>query len=182
MIGRLSHEKGVDLFLRAFRLLRAGGLPAQAVIAGDGPERVRLLDQALELGIGDAVRFLGPVYPAAPLYAELDLVVIPSRSEGLPNVLLEALSADSRIVATDVGAVADVLSEPVAGRVVPPGDVNALAEAMRTGLGEAPAAGTAARRAILERFSLAARAATHAALYHDLIGNRAAPLQEVLPG
>jgi glycosyltransferase involved in cell wall biosynthesis len=173
VIGRLSHEKGVDLFLDAFGRLTRGGMHAHAVIAGDGPERERLAGQAAALGLAERVHFLGPVYPVEPLYPLLDVVVIPSRSEGLPNVLLEALRADRRVVSTDVGAVSEVLDEPAAGRVVPPLRPDALATAMGAALAESSQAGTAARAAAADRFSLHRRVEAHVSLYRELLGRPA---------
>ena len=173
VIGRLSHEKGVDLFLDAFDRLTRGGVDAHAVIAGDGPERERLAGQAAALGLAGRVHFLGPVYPVEPLYPLLDVVVIPSRSEGLPNVLLEALRADRRVVSTDVGAVSEVLDDPSAGRVVPPLRPDALAAAMGAALTEAPQAGTAARAAAADRFSLHRRVEAHVSLYREVLGRPA---------
>lgn len=169
VIGRLSHEKGVDVLLDALRMAADAGCPAHTAIAGDGPELARLKRRAAELDLSERVSFLGPVYPAGPLYPELDLVVIPSRSEGLPNVLLEALHADRRVVATDVGAVTEVLSDPAAGRVVPAEDPAALAQGIMAALAEAPTAGAAARRAAVERFSLVRRADAHLALYRNVL-------------
>jgi glycosyltransferase involved in cell wall biosynthesis len=178
VIGRLSHEKGVDLFLESFRLLAARGVRADAIIAGDGPERERLVAQAATLGLGESVHFLGAVYPVDALYPELDLVVIPSRSEGLPNVLLEALHAGRPVVSADVGAVTEVLTDGAAGRVVPPLDSAALAAAIESALAEPGGAGDAARRAAVDRFSLDRRVAAHVALYRELLGLPALVVQE----
>ncbi|MHB1223552.1 MAG: glycosyltransferase, partial [Gemmatimonadaceae bacterium] len=94
VVGRLSHEKGVDLFLEACRVLAGRGVAFQAVVAGDGPEHDSLQARCEAAGLGDRVFFLGQVTDVESLYQHLDLLVIPSRSEGLPNVLLEALAAD----------------------------------------------------------------------------------------
>jgi glycosyltransferase involved in cell wall biosynthesis len=132
VIGRLSPEKGVDVFLDACARLRAQGESFAAVVAGDGIDRDALEARRSALGLDATVHFLGPVARVDALYTELDLVVLPSRSEGLPNVLLEALAADVPVVATRVGAVPEVLDgEPDAGHVVAPEDPEALAAAMR---------------------------------------------------
>ncbi len=169
VIGRLSPEKGVDVLLAALAEGRAQLPRVHVVIAGDGPERRRLVAQASALGLGDRVHFLGPVYPATALYPELDLVVLPSRSEGLPNVLLEALEADRPVVATDVGAVSEVLVDPAAGVVVPPENPTLLASAIARALAEPPGQGSAARRAAAARFSLDQRVEAHLALYRELV-------------
>ncbi len=169
VIGRLSTEKGVDVMLDAIRRLSEVGANASLVVAGDGPEREALETQAERAGIAGAVHFLGPVLPIEPLYPLLDLVVIPSRSEGLPNVLLEALRADVPVVSTRVGAVPDVLEGGRAGRMVAPGDAAGLAEAVVAALAEGPETSRADRAAVVRRFSLEARVAAHVRLYRDVL-------------
>ena len=167
VVGRLSSEKGVDVFLDALAALARRGVAVDAVLAGDGPERAALERQRDALGLADRVHFLGPVRDVASLYPQLDLVVLPSRSEGLPNVLLEALRADVPVVATRVGAVPEVLDDaPLAGLTVPPTDAAALAGAIVRALplGADPAA-RAARAVVAGRFSLERRVQAHLALY-----------------
>jgi glycosyltransferase involved in cell wall biosynthesis len=170
VIGRLSREKGVDVFLRACRLLADGGHPFTAWLIGDGPERTYLERLAQQLNLQARIRFIGHVATSAALYAELDLVVLPSRSEGLPNVLLEALAADRQVVATAVGAVPRVLSIPGSGYLVPPEDPPALASAMTAALTEGQSASSmVARRQVVERYSLEKRVERHIALYSGLL-------------
>jgi glycosyltransferase involved in cell wall biosynthesis len=170
VVGRLSQEKGVDLFLAACALLVRKGLAFSALVAGDGPGRARLEAECARLGLEARVRFLGHVYDVDGLYRMLDLVVLPSRSEGLPNTLLEAVRADVPIVATAVGAVPEVVGTSAAARVVAPGSIAALAEAIEHALtqGDLPAAATA-RQEVMSRFSLERRVAAHVQLYHDLL-------------
>jgi glycosyltransferase involved in cell wall biosynthesis len=170
VVGRLSPEKGVDVFLQACAALVQRGLAFSAVVAGDGPQRRHLEALRDTLALRDRVHFLGTLSALEPLYSRLDLLVIPSRSEGLPNVLLEALCADVPIVATRVGAIPEVLDSPLAGAVVPPGAPDALADAIERSLTlEDGEAASAARRAIAERFSLARRATAHLELYADVL-------------
>jgi glycosyltransferase involved in cell wall biosynthesis len=170
VVGRLSQEKGVDLFLDACAVLVRKGLPFSALLAGDGPGRARLEARCAHLGLESCVRFLGHVHGVDVLYRMLDLLVLPSRSEGLPNTLLEAMQADVPIVATAVGAVPEVVGASVAARVVAPGSVAALAEAIEHALtkGEPPGA-TAARREVMSRFSLERRVEAHLQVYRDLL-------------
>lgn len=169
VVGRLSSEKGVDIFLDACTRLVADGVRFRAVIVGDGPEREALVSQRTRLGLTDRVAFTGAVRDVGHVYEQLDCLVIPSRSEGLPNVLLEALRHDRPVVSTRVGAVPDVLTDPRAGVLVPVGDADALAAGIVRGLALArdPEA-TTARAATVQRFSLAARAEVHVALYTEL--------------
>ncbi|HEV2749170.1 MAG TPA: glycosyltransferase family 4 protein [Gemmatimonadales bacterium] len=174
VVGRLSLEKGVDLFLDACALLVRRGLVFSALLAGDGPERARLESRCISLGLAPYVRFLGRVDNVDVVYRNLDLVVLPSRSEGLPNTLLEALRADVPVVATAVGAVPEVIGMSAAARVVAPGSVAALAEAIEQALtqGDAPGAATARREAV-SRFSLERRLEAHMELYRELLEERA---------
>jgi glycosyltransferase involved in cell wall biosynthesis len=173
VIGRLSHEKGVDVMLDAVSLLPADAV--SVVIAGDGPEREALMRQAAERGIAANVHFLGTVRDVASLYPQLDLVVLPSRSEGLPNVLLEALRADVPVVATAVGAVPEVFDDAAVGEMVPPGEPGLLAEAISQGLAQGRTdAATRARAAAVERFSLERRVAQHLHLYAEMRPDRLA--------
>lgn len=167
VIGRLSREKGVDVFLHACAELKDQALPFSAWIIGDGPEAAALRQLSHTLSLDDDVSFTGRVDSIRAVYRHLDLVVIPSRSEGLPNVLLEALAADRPIAATAVGAVPEVLSLPDAGVLVPPGSATKLAAGMMVALRQgAPAA--AARAATVERYSLEQRVQRHLDLYGEV--------------
>lgn len=170
VVGRLSPEKGVDVFLHACAELRRRERAFSAVIVGDGPEQESLHRLVKELELADQVRFLGRIDRVEAVYAALDLLVLPSRSEGLPNVLLEGLRADVPVVATAVGAVPDVLTDPMAGRLAPPGDPMALADAMLQALEQCTGpGGSAARQGILGRFDLGSRVRDHVALYGELL-------------
>jgi glycosyltransferase involved in cell wall biosynthesis len=170
VVGRLSQEKGVDLFLDACAVLVRKGLAFSVLVAGDGPGRARLEARCAGLGLEARVRFLGHVYDVDRLYGMLDLLVLPSRSEGLPNTLLEAMRADVPIVATAVGAVPEVVGTSAAARLVAPGSAAALVEAIEHALtqGDPPEA-AAARREAMGRFSLERRVEAHVRLYHDLL-------------
>ena len=166
VVGRLSPEKGVDLFLQACQLLQRRDISLSAFVVGDGPERHRLERMSDALGLTRCVHFTGATSAVQSLYEAVDLLVIPSRSEGLPNVLLEALRADLPVVATRVGAIPEVLDTPYAGVVVPPGSPALLADGIVRALPlkHEPKA-REARRAVVERFSIQCRAQAHLRLY-----------------
>jgi glycosyltransferase involved in cell wall biosynthesis len=126
VIGRLSPEKGQLLFLEAFRKIKARFSGLTALVIGDGPEKDRLVRFCREHGIAGDVIFTGHVPNAGDYYPIMDLLVIPSYSEGLPNVLLEAMAAGVPVVSTEVGAVGEVLNG-MSVNMVPAGDANALA-------------------------------------------------------
>ncbi len=126
--GRLTHEKGVDLLLRALARMEA---PAHLRILGDGPERGALERLAGALGVTDRVQFLGawPHERVASLWPETDVLVLPSRStsrwkEQLGHVLLEAMAHRVAVVGSSCGAIPDVIG--TAGLVFPEGETAAL--------------------------------------------------------
>jgi glycosyltransferase involved in cell wall biosynthesis len=132
-IGRLSKEKGHADLVDAIARFRARWphTPVRLVIAGDGPERDRLVARAARAGIADAIRWLGFVPRADRLYAAADVAVLPSHSEGSPNALLEAAAFSLPVVATAVGGIPETIQHGQSGLLVPPGHPAALADALR---------------------------------------------------
>jgi|SRR5579859_2858943 len=129
--GRLAQQKGFDLLIRAFAAVapRAPGL--RLVIAGEGPEGQRLRELAAGLGLASRVSFPGQVRQLSALMKAAVAFVLPSRYEGIPNVLLEALAAGVPCVATDSpGGTREVLGGGAYGLLVPPENCSALAEAI----------------------------------------------------
>lgn len=125
-VGRLSHQKGQDVAIRALALLREPRARLRLVGAESGEgERVRLEALASSLGVADRIEWRGAVDDTAPQYRSADVVIAPSRWDGLSLALLEALACGAAIVASDVNG-----SESVgeAGVIVPPDDPEALAE------------------------------------------------------
>lgn len=108
-IGRLSEEKDQSTFIRALALLKWRGVPFRAVLAGDGPMREELSALVGELGLLDAVTFLGARKDARRIMAGLDVLVLTSRIEGFSNVLLEAALLGVPVVSTAAGGVIDVV-------------------------------------------------------------------------
>ena len=139
--SRLERVKGVDLAVAALARLPA---PTVMVVAGTGTERAALQAQAAAAGLGDRVQFLGSVEDMPGFYAALDLLCLPSRAEGLPLAPLEAQACGVPVVATVVGGVPAALC-PATGRLVPPGDPEALAAALAAGLAAVRAEGMGPR-------------------------------------
>jgi glycosyltransferase involved in cell wall biosynthesis len=113
-------------------LLGAAGRPVALTVAGTGPDRERLGALAAQLGLADRVRFAGFVPHGRGLVAVLDagdVFVLPSRSEGLPHSVVEAMARGLPVVATAVGGLPELLGDG-SGVVVAPGDAAALAEAL----------------------------------------------------
>ena len=127
-VGRMTAVKRTDDVLEAFRLLREGGVGACLCLVGDGPDRGRLEQRASELGVIRDTLFLGYQEDVAPYYAAFDALVLPSANEGTPVSVIEALAAETPVVATRVGGVPDVVREGQEGFLVDAGDTEALAE------------------------------------------------------
>jgi glycosyltransferase involved in cell wall biosynthesis len=130
-IGRLSREKGHDVLIDACAALpQPLRVRTALVIAGDGPERPRLARLAAARGV--RLRLDGYRDDVRPWYAAADVFVLPSRSEGSPNVLLEALAAGCPIVATRVGGVSEIAEDGVSASLVPADQPRALASAIES--------------------------------------------------
>ncbi|MDB4876556.1 MAG: glycosyltransferase, YqgM-like family [Gemmatimonadetes bacterium] len=137
-IGRLSHEKGPDVMIRA--LASNGARDAHLSVIGNGVERQRVEQLVAELGLAQRVTFHGVRQDAGALLAAFDGVVLSSRSEGTPIVLLEAIAAGVPVIATSVGGIPEVVQAPHA-LVVPPENPAAIAAAIAA-LESDPAAAT----------------------------------------
>jgi glycosyltransferase involved in cell wall biosynthesis len=131
--GRLAGEKGIDDLLVAVSRLRSSGLDARLDLLGDGPERVRLEALAASLGLNGAIRFRGHIADRAAYLEALraaDLFVMPSRAEGVPKAVVEAMGAGVPVVASRVGGVPALLGDGDRGVLVGPGGSAALAAAI----------------------------------------------------
>jgi glycosyltransferase involved in cell wall biosynthesis len=160
VIGRLSPEKGVDLALRVHRIVARRLWNARLLVVGEGPARAGLERQAEQLGIGPSVCWLGYRDDLAEVYRQLAVLLIPSRSEGLPNVALEAMAHGVPVVATSVGGLPEVVTDGENGFLAPPEDAEALAQRI-LGILEDPLLrkrlGQRARQEMASRFSLEAK-------------------------
>lgn len=180
-VGRLARGKGLAETFEALALARRGGVSAELTVAGSGSEEAPLRKLAMQLGIADAVRFVGPVFAEAKraLFESAEALLLPSHSEGLPYTLLEAMAAGLPVIATPVGAIPDVVDEGVHGLLVPVGDTAAIAAAIAK-IAARPALvaamGIAARRRIARRYTVARLAQDFAQLYRGLCP--AAPARE----
>ncbi len=169
VVGRLSRQKGQDVLLGAWLDVVARVPDARLVLVGDGPERERL--EALAPA---SARFAGQVPDAAAWLAAADVVVVPSRWEGAPLVLLEAMARARSVVATDVAGARECLSGG-GGEVVAVGDAAALARAISERLLDRDMAARegAAGRARVERdYDVRAASAAMSAVYDDVLARR----------
>jgi len=150
-VGRLSHEKGLDVLLNA--LPNLADVPLRLTVVGDGRLRATLQRIAEDLGVAPRISWVGTVNDAARLMRAFDLLVISSRTEGTPMNLLEAMSAGVPVLATAVGGIPDVVSADEA-LLVSADDPGALAHGIRSTYRE--------REGALQRAALARRRAESA--------------------
>ena len=172
-MARFDRIKALDALLRAFAVAASREPTARLLLVGDGPEASRLRALAGTLGIEARVRLPGFIADAARLLPALDLYVSASRKEGLPLALLEAMACGLPVVATRVPGHVDVIEEGVTGRLVAPGDHDALVRVLRDAMAEpagCAAMGRAGRRRVAERFAASRMAAETADLYRAVTG------------
>lgn len=144
--GRHVAVKGLDVLLRAWAGM-ARPATARLVLAGDGPERASLMQQAIALGVADSVEFPGTINDVPALLASASIYVQASHREGLPNSVLEAMAAGLPVVATRIGGHEDIITDGETGVLVAPADPQALAVALQDLLGDAERRQRLGRRA-----------------------------------
>jgi len=175
-VGCLAARKDYATLLESLCLLAGRGLGFHAALVGDGPERAALEARARVLGLGDRVRFLGERPDVEALLPAMDVFVLSSREEGIPNALLEAMAAGRPAIATAVGGTPEVLRDGVTGWIVPAGAPEPLARALEEAMTqpeEAARRGAAARRAAQESMSIEAMVRRHEAFYEAVAHGRA---------
>ncbi|MPZ18415.1 MAG: glycosyltransferase [Luteitalea sp.] len=170
-IGRLSREKGFDLMLRAVGQIARDRDDVVVLILGEGRQRAPLERHARDLGLGDRVLMPGYRSNAKDYLRLFDVFVLPSLTEGLPIVLLEAMQAAVPIVASRVGGVPNVLDEGRGGLLVEPGDSSALARAILRCIDDRALASQLAEYSLTQsssRFSSRVMAELYLELYLEL--------------
>lgn len=130
VIGRLYPDKGHRFFLQAFSGIVRSHPNVAALVIGDGPSREAIERQVRELGLEKNVFLCGVRKDMKNVYEKIDFLVIPSLTEGIPYVLLEALMNKVPVLATEAGGIPSVIEHGVSGYLVPPGDVNSLERGM----------------------------------------------------
>jgi len=171
MVARLAPRKGVEVFLQAARLILQECPRTRFLVAGDGPLWPELKKLAEELGLDGRLFFTGRLTEAAGLMSFLDVFVLPSRQEGLPLALLEAMARARPVVASRTGGIPEVLTDGT-GIMVPPGDAPALAAQVVRLLDDRTLAdqmGRAARQRVLSRFGADRMQEETAALYRRIL-------------
>lgn len=175
VIGRLSPEKGCLEMLDAFAAIARRVHGARLAFVGEGPLEPELTRRVEDAGLQPLVRFVRHQTPILPLYEAVDVVVSPSRTEGLSNVILEALAVGRPVVATRVGGNEEIVENGVSALVVPALQPAALAEAVcRVLEDEALAASlvAAGRVRVEQEFSFQARMRKEEAFYERVLASR----------
>ncbi len=167
-LGRLDVQKGYDLLVRTLPALPE----ARLLLVGDGPKRGELETLAVELGVRDRLEITGWMTDARRYLTAMDVFALPSRYEGLPLSIIEAMLAGLPVVAADVGSVSEAVVDGETGLIVPPEDVGALAGA----LGRLAADGDLRQKMggnglarARERFTAEAMAGAYERLYNSLL-------------
>lgn len=169
--GRLMPQKAVGDLIDALDLLQHVRPDVRTFIVGGGPLRRELEETAHAYRLDDKVRFLGHRDDVPKLLAASDLLVLPSRYEGLPNVVLEAMRYRKPVVATAAPGTTELVVDGQTGRLVPVGNPQALAQAIRTVIADPEQArrmGEAGRARVETQFTAAAMIERYAALYESL--------------
>jgi glycosyltransferase involved in cell wall biosynthesis len=175
MIARMNaRHKNHWEFLRAMAKLRRAFPTAEFLLAGDGPLRPELEAEAVVLGIGDQMNFLGDRRDIPAVLASLDVILVPSDSESLSNVVLESMAAGVPVIATRVGGNSELISDD-RGILVPVRDVEALANATAALLNDPSRRaelGANARRFARNNFSADSIANKYEELYSELLSRK----------
>jgi glycosyltransferase involved in cell wall biosynthesis len=156
-IGRQEYQKGFDVLLRAFVTVRSNNPRARLLVAGrDGNETRSLVGLVEQLQLQPAVTFLGERCDVPELLCAADVFAFPTRWEGMPGTVIEAMALEAPIVASDIAPVREVLGDDRSARLVAPDDVEQLAHAIHATLHDDSVQDhtAVARARFLERFTI----------------------------
>jgi glycosyltransferase involved in cell wall biosynthesis len=179
-VANLRPEKGHDVLLAAAAQVCREHPNVRFQLAGDGPMRPQLEQQARDLGIGPNVAFLGHREDVPELLAHSDLFVLPSRTEAFPNGLVEAMAAGLPCIASSVGGILELLQHDTNGLLVPVGDAASMAAAISALLRDpvrADSLGVAARQTIESRYSFDRMIEAFERLYRSALAGSGFPIR-----
>lgn len=174
-IGRLESQKGFDWLIDRMPAVMEMAPAHDLLIVGDGPDRARLHAQRDRLNLHRRVHLCGFRHDTGSILRAADLALIPSRWEGMPNVLLEAMACGIPVIATRAAGVAEVLGPLQSQQLVEQGDAPGFVRAIGHWLQDADRAhlmGLANQQRIAEHFSLPSMVGQYAALYRSLLRQR----------
>ncbi len=184
IVAALRPEKNHELFLRAAALALRAAPGAHFLIVGDGALRPRLEALAGELGLADAVHFLGTRSDVPELLSCVDVLTLSSHMEANPVSILEGLACEKPVVATRVGSIPETVKEGVNGYLVPAGDASGMADRLAELLNDPALArrlGQAGRRLVVAEWSLDRMVEGYQDLIHEIYCAKAACKTEFIP-
>jgi glycosyltransferase involved in cell wall biosynthesis len=171
-VGRLSPQKSLPTLLTALESSLPTCPKLHLLVVGDGADRIALEEQAKYLGIRDRVGFLGNQSDVRPYLNAADIFALPSKSEGISNSLLEAMSAGLACVVTTVGGNFEILDQGRCGILLPPGDVSAWSKSLIE-LGNNPekrqSLGASAQKHVYSHFDFSVVGFLYENLYAELL-------------
>ena len=177
VVGRFSREKGQALAARAFAAVAARVPHARLLFVGEGPERRAVERIVADTGLGERIAFCDYRSDMADYFRAFDLLLLPSLSEGLPNVVLEAMACGTPVLATCVGGVGEIIRDGANGWLIEPDSVAAMAGALQARL-ERPQdlapMGERARASLAPKFDPDARAEAFYRVYQHALALGAA--------
>jgi glycosyltransferase involved in cell wall biosynthesis len=168
-VGRLSEEKCIDALIDSLAELPRD---VRALIVGDGPERTNLTARAAQRGLADRVSFTGTLADPRTAYAAMDVMVLPSRVEAMPMVLLEAMAGAVPVVATRIGDIPKLVEHGRTGWLLESSAPSALVAVLREVLNQPErlsAVGSAGRALVAERYSAERMAASYVDIYRAVL-------------
>jgi len=171
-IGRASPEKNLGMLLDVAAALPAATPRCRVVIVGEGPELAGLRDRARSMGLADRAIFTGERHDVAPLLGAMDIFALTSKTEGLPNAVMEAMACRRPVVATDVGGTGELIEDGVSGHLVASGDAARMTEriaALARSRERSMAMGEAARARIESAFSVGLMVTRTADIYEKAL-------------
>lgn len=174
-VGRLTHQKGHRFLIEAFARLIPDFPTAVLLVVGEGPLREHLERQAGLLGITNRVIFPGSRRDIPHLLAAMDVFVLPSLWEGMPNALIEAMAAGKAVVTTDFSSARELVGNGRLGMLVPPEDSTAIARSVAALLGDAARShllAEASRDEVSSRFSIRNTVETYCSLFTEILSRK----------
>lgn len=174
-VAVLREPKGIQFMLQAMAQLRETNPNLQYLVVGDGEYGPALKEMARSLGLGNRVVFVGQRKDIPEILAVCDFFILPTLTEALPTVLMEAMAARKAMIASNVGGVPEMIQDGVNGRLLPPGDVPALVTACAQLADDSAlrnAWGTAGQAICQEKFNIERQIVSLENLYASLIGTR----------
>ena len=186
-VGELRAAKGIDTLIDAIALISQGTTRPRLILVGSGPDEAKLVEQAISRGVGEQVTFAGAM-PAREAFRLGRILVVPSRAESLPYIVLEAAAGEVALVATDVGGINEIFG-PYRDRLIVPDDPQLLAETLKKALARPAEQARADSRALADfvktKFKIGDMADAVLAGYADVLAHRgargAAPNSLIVP-